>query len=116
MGFTILKWPGQEASYFAALHSGGGSTKCRAGYCISGKGNVTTEEKAQYDEGVDVSCQSCVWMDSDIYIQWVTKTLAPCIGNSPVEKVIFADNVTFKQDKKFYDTCRHELHTHWGEC
>ena len=44
-------------------------------------------------------------------MQWVTKTLAPGIGNSPEEKVIFADNVTFQQDKKFLDTCRHELNT-----
>ena len=50
-------------------------------------------------------------MDSDINMQWVTKTLAPGFGNSPEEKVIFADNVTFQQDKKFHDTCRHELNT-----
>ena len=50
-------------------------------------------------------------MDSDINMQWVTKTLAPGIGNSPEEKVIFADNVTFQQDKKFHDTCGHELNT-----
>ena len=111
MGFTTLKWPGQEASYFAALHSGRGSTKRQARYCISGKENVSTEEKAQYDEGVDVYFQSCAWMDSDINMQWVTKTLAPGIGNSPEEKVIFADNVTFQQDKKFHDTCGHELNT-----
>ena len=49
-------------------------------------------------------------MDSEINIQWVAKTLAPGIGKSPDEKVIFADNVTFQQDKQFHDACRHELH------
>ena len=86
-----------------------GQQNVKPGIVFRGKGNVSTEEKAQYDEGVDVYFQSCAWMDSDINIQWVTKPLAPGIGNSPEEKVIFADNVTFQQDKKFHDTCRHEL-------
>ena len=30
------------------------------------KGNVRTDEKAEYDEGVDVCFQSCAWMDSKI--------------------------------------------------
>ena len=81
------------------------------GIVFRGKGNVSTEEKAQYDEGVDVYFQCCAWMDSDINMQWVTKPLVPGIGNSPEEKVIFADHVTFQQDKKFHDTCRHELNT-----
>ena len=88
-----------------------GQQNVKPGIVFRGKGNVSTEEKAQYDEGVDVYFQSCAWMDSDINMQWVTKTLAPGIGNSPEEKVIFADNVTFQQDKKFHNTCRHELNT-----
>ena len=43
--------------------------------------------------------QNCAWMDSEINMQWVAKTLAPGIGNSPDEKVIFADNVTFQQER-----------------
>lgn len=77
-----------------------GQQNVKPGIVFRGKGNVSTEEKAQYDEGVDVYFQSCAWMDSDINMQWVTKTLAPGIGNSPEEKVIFADNVTFQQDKR----------------
>ena len=38
-------------------------------YTTTGKGNVSTEEKVQYDEGVDVYFQSCAWMDSDINMQ-----------------------------------------------
>ena len=52
MDFTTLKWPGQEASYFAALHSGRGSTNVEPGIVFRGKGNVSTEENAQYDEGL----------------------------------------------------------------
>ena len=74
-----------------------------------GKGNVSAEEKVQYDDGVDIYFQNCAWMDSEINIQWVAKTLAPDIGNSPDEKVIFADNVTFQQDKQLHDACRRDL-------
>ena len=88
-----------------------GQQNVKRGIVFWGKGNVSTEEKAQYDEGLDVYFQSSAWMDSDINMQWVTKTLPPGIGNSPEEKVIFAHNVTFQQDKKFHDICRHELNT-----
>lgn len=88
-----------------------GQQSVKPGIVFRGKGKVSTEEKAQYDVGVGVYFQSCAWMNSDVNTQWVTKTLAPGIGNSPEEKVIFADNVTFQQDKKFHDTCRHELNT-----
>ena len=86
-----------------------GQQNVKPAIVFRGKGNVSTEEKAQYDEGVDVYFQSCAWMDSEINMQWVAKTLAPGIGKSPDEKVIFADNVTFQQDKQFHDACRHEL-------
>ena len=86
-----------------------GQQNVKSAIVFRGKGNVSTEEKAQYDEGVDVYFQSCAWMDSEMNMQWVAKTLAPGIGKSPDEKVIFADNVTFQQDKQFHDACRHEL-------
>ena len=73
------------------------------------KGNVRTDEKAEYDGGVDVCFQSCAWMDSEINMQWVAKTLVPGIGKSVEEKVIFADNVEFQQDKQFHNACRHEM-------
>ena len=72
-----------------------GQQNVKPGIVFRGKGNVSTEEKAQYDEGVDVYFHSCAWIHSHINMEWVTKTLAPGIGNSPEEKVIFADNVTF---------------------
>ena len=40
-------------------------------------------------------------MDSEINMQWVAKTLVSGIGKSVEEKVIFADNVAFQQDKSF---------------
>ena len=86
-----------------------GQQSVKPAIVFRGKGNVSTEEKAQYDEGVDVYFQSCAWMDSEMNMQWVAKTLAPGIGKSPDEKVIFVDNVTFQQDKQFHDACRHEL-------
>ena len=78
-------------------------------HCFQGKRNVRADEKAEYDEGVDVYFQSCAWMDSEINMQWVAKTLVPGVGKSVEEKVIFADNVTFQQDKQCHDACRHEL-------
>ena len=86
-----------------------GQQNVKPAIVFRGKGNVSIEEKAQYDEGVDIYFQSCAWMDSEMNMQWVAKTLAPGIGKSPDEKVIFADNVTFQQDKQFHDACRHEL-------
>lgn len=75
-----------------------------------GKGNVRADEKAEYDEGVDVYYfQSCACMDSEVNMQWVAKTLVPGISQSVEEKVIFADYVTLQQDKQFHDACRHEL-------
>ena len=68
-----------------------------------GKGNVRADEKAEYDGGVDVYFQSCAWMDSEINMQWVAKTVAPGIGKS-VE-----DNVAFQQDKQFHNACTHEM-------
>ena len=70
---------------------------------------MSAEEKGQYDDGVDEYFQNCVWMDSEINMQCVAKTVAPEIGNSPDEKVIFADNVTFQQDMQFHDTCWRDL-------
>ena len=62
-----------------------------------GKENVRADEKAEYDGGVDVYFQTCAWMDSEINMQWVAKTLVPGVGKSVEEKVIFTDNVVFQQ-------------------
>ena len=88
-----------------------GQQNVKPAIVFRGKGNASAEEKGQYDEGVDVYFQNCAWMDSEINMQWVAKTLTPGIGNSPDEKVIFADNVTFQQEKQFHGTCRRDLNT-----
>lgn len=73
------------------------------------KGSVHADERAEHNESVDVYFQSCAWVDSDINMQWVEKTLVPGVGKSGEEKVIFADNVTFQQEKQFHGACRREL-------
>ena len=73
-----------------------------------GKGNVSSAEKTQYDQDVDVYFQPSAWMDSQLNQEWVKRTLIPGIGTSPQEKVIFADNVGFQQEKGFHEMCRKE--------
>lgn len=74
-----------------------------------GKGNVFSAEKAQYDQDVDVYFQSSAWMDTQLNQKWVRRTLIPGIGTSPQEKVIFADNVGFQQEKGFHEMCRKNI-------
>ena len=74
-----------------------------------GKGNVSSAEKTQYDQDVDVYFQPSAWMDSQLNQEWVKRTLIPGIGTSPKEKVIFADNVGFQQEKGFHEMCRKEI-------
>lgn len=74
-----------------------------------GKGNVSSAEKTQYDQDVDVYFQLSAWMDSQFNQEWVKRTLIPGIGTSPQEKVIFADNVGFQQEKGFHEMCRKEI-------
>ena len=64
-----------------------GQQNVKPGIVFRGKGNVSTKEKAQYDEGVDVYFQSFAWMDSDINMQWVTKTLAPGMATHQKRKL-----------------------------
>ena len=45
MGFTTLKWPGQEASYFAALHSGRGSTKTSSRVLYFGEKEMLVQKR-----------------------------------------------------------------------
>lgn len=51
-----------------------------------GKGNVRADEKAEYDEGVDVYFQSCAWMDSEVNMQGRAKTLVPGVSKSVEDK------------------------------
>ena len=51
---------------------------------------MSSAEKAQYDQDVDVYFQTSAWMDSQLNQEWVKRTLIPEIGTSPQENVIFA--------------------------
>lgn len=86
-----------------------GEQNIKPAIVFRGKGNVTSGDKAQYDNGVDVYFQQCAWMDEDLNMQWLNGTLIPGIGNEPDEKVLFADNVGFQQAKKFHEACRKEI-------
>lgn len=86
-----------------------GEQNVKPAIVFRGKGNVKADEKAEYDKGVDVYFQTCAWMDGEVNMQWVEKTFVPGVSKSVEEKVIFADNVTFQQEKRFHDVCRHEL-------
>ena len=86
-----------------------GEQNVKPAIVFRGKGNITSEEKAQHDKGVDVYFQKCAWMDADLNMEWVSGTLIPGVGNSPDEKVIFADNVGFQQDKEFHQVCRKKM-------
>ena len=70
---------------------------------------MLSAEKAQYDQDVDVYFQSCAWMDSQLNKEWLSRTLIPEIGHSPQEKVIFADNVGFQQEKVFHYMGRKQI-------
>lgn len=88
---------------------GDGDQHVKPAIVFRGKGNVSTAEKAEYDQGVDVYFQSCAWMDSHLNKEWLSKTLIPAIGKTSKENVIFADNVGFQQEKAFHEMCRNEI-------
>lgn len=89
-----------------------GEQNVKPAIVFRGKGNVSKEEKVQYDKGVDVYFQKSAWMDSDLNMQWVEKTLVPGIGTDcKEEKVLFADNVGFQLEKRFHNECRKEINT-----
>ena len=87
-----------------------GEQNVKPALVFGGKGNVSTAERAKYDKGVDVYFQECAWMDSKINMEWVSRTLVPGIGrDTQEEKVIFADNVGFQQEKQFHEACRKDV-------
>ena len=86
-----------------------GEQNVKPAIVFRGKGNISNAEKAQYDKGVDVYFQRCAWMDTDLNMQWVSGTLIPGVGNCADEKVLFADNVGFQQDKQFHEACRKKI-------
>ena len=51
-----------------------------------GKGNVSSAEKTQYDQDVDVFFQTSAWMDSQLNQQWVKRTLIRGIELPPKRK------------------------------
>ena len=86
-----------------------GAQHVKPAIVFRGKGNVSSAEKTKHDHDVDVCLQSCAWMDNRLNKEWLSRTLIPGIGNSPQEKVIFADNVGFQQEKGFHQMCRKEI-------
>ena len=86
----------------------GGEQNVKPAIIFRGKGNVSPAEKAMYDKGVDVYFQKSAWMDSDLNMQWLSRTLLPAMSDKTSEKVIFAVNVSFQQEKQFHEACRKE--------
>ena len=72
---------------------------------------MTNEKKALYDKGVDVYFQQSAWVDEEINMEWVQRTLIPGVGRGPNEKVLFADNVGFHLARAFHQECRERLNT-----
>ena len=62
-----------------------------------GKGNVSIEERDNYDKDIDVYFQQCAWAQN---------TLKNGLKGDPAEKVLFADNAGFQQAQNFHDVCR----------
>ena len=83
-----------------------GDQNVKPALVFRGKGNVSSAEKDNYDERVDVLFQQNAWMDEEVDMQWCSKTLFPGVGNSEQEKVIF---VRFQQSKEFREACRNEI-------
>lgn len=61
---------------------------------FKGKGNVTPQEREQYDPRVDVYFQPKAWMDSDLFEAWVERTVRPFVASLPSgPKVMILDNL-----------------------
>ena len=99
----------QPIELFSNCIRAGGEQNVKPAIIFRGKGNVSPAQKAMYDKGVDVYFQKCAWMDSDLNMQWVSRTLLPAMSDKTGEKVIFADNVSFQQEKQFHEACRKEV-------
>ena len=81
-----------------------GDQNVKPALLFRGKGNVSSVEKDNHDESVDVFFQQNAWMDEEVDMQWCSKTLFPGVGYSEQEKVIFGDNVRFQ-----HEACRNEI-------
>ncbi len=66
-----------------------GEQNIKPGVVFRGKGNVTNEEKRQYDSDVHVYFQNYAWMDTELNMQWLHRTLIPEMENKSCEKIIF---------------------------
>jgi hypothetical protein len=86
-----------------------GEQNVKPSIVFRGKGRVDKLEKEQYDKGVDVYFQPCAWMNEEVNMKWVRETIVPGIGKEQDEKLIFADNVGFKQSKALHQACRNEI-------
>jgi len=56
----------------------------RIAIIFRGKGNIKPEEQAMYDDlDIDVYWQPKAWADADFTIDWVEKTLATAVEDTP---------------------------------
>ena len=77
---------------------------------VRGKGNISTEERDNYDNDVDVYFQVNAWMDTEINMKWTNHTLHNGLAHDPTEKVLFADNCGPQLQQGFHEACR-EMNT-----
>ena len=72
----------------------------RIGIVFRGKGRISQDERDAYHEEVDVYFQSCAWVDTDVSLEWLEKTL-----KKPVENldrfVLICDNLTAQTTDAF---------------
>ena len=85
-----------------------GTQNVKPAIIFRGKGNITQQEKDQYDKDVDVFFQPNAWMDAELNMEWTKKTLKNglALNGDGNEKVLFVDNVLFQQTKEFHVACR----------
>ena len=61
---------------------------------ISGKGNITEEEQASYDElDIDVYFQPKAWADSEFTIAWLNRTMKEAVKDTPGIHLALCDNL-----------------------
>ena len=76
----------------------------RLAIIFRGKGKrISKEEKAAWDEDVDVYFQKKAWADSKFCTDWARRTLAPVV-NQEDHFVLFADNLTGQRTDEFKET------------
>jgi len=55
-------------------------TALKPGIIFRGKGQISKEEKLQYDPSVDIYWQKSAWADRSVCEQWIDRTFSPVLG------------------------------------